>query len=91
VCSEQTTTRLPGAAAARGRERGDEPGRRRVLDVAVQARGQAEQVGEPGERHLLELLERRRGAPEDPDLVQRRDEELGEDPGSDAVVAKYAK
>jgi len=63
-----------------GRERRDQSGRGGVLDMAVEALRQAEQVGEPGERHLLELLERGRGAPEDPDLVQRRDEELGEDP-----------
>src|SRR6185295_10673589 len=59
-----------------GRERRDQSGRGGVLDMAVEALRQAEQVGEPGERHLLELLERGRGAPEDPDLVQRRDEEL---------------
>ena len=46
----------------------------------MQARGKAEELCEPGERHLLELLERGRGAPQDPDLVERRDEQLGEDP-----------
>jgi hypothetical protein len=71
---------LPRRRGARGGERGDEPGRRRVLDVAVHPRRQAEQVGEPLERHLLELLERRRGTPEDPHLVESRDEELGENP-----------
>ena len=34
---------------------------------------------EPVERHLLELLQGGRGSPEDPHLVQRRDQELGED------------
>ena len=70
-----TRRRRPG-----GRERGDQARRGRVLDVPVETLRQAEQVGEPGERHLLELLERGRGAPEDPDLVQRSDEELGKDP-----------
>ena len=69
-----------GRRGAGGGERGHEPGRRGVLDVAVQAGRQPEQVGEPGERHLLELLERRRRAPEDPDLVEAGREELGEDP-----------
>ena len=50
-----------------------------VLDVAVQAVRQPEQLREPVERQLLELLQRRRGAPEDPDLVQPGAEQLGED------------
>ena len=49
--------------------------------MAVQRLGQAEQLPQPVERHLLELLQRRRGAPEDPDLVEPGDQELGEDPG----------
>ena len=63
-----------------GRERGDEARRGRVLDVPVEALREAEQVGEPGERHLLELLQGGRRAPEDPDLVERGDQELREDP-----------
>ena len=62
-------------------ERRDEARGRRVLDVPVHAGGQAQQVGEPLERHLLELLERGRRPPEDPDLVERGDEQLREDPG----------
>ena len=50
--------------------------------------GQAEQLPQPVERHLLELLQRRRGAPEDADLVERGDQQLGEDARLAAVVAK---
>ena len=57
--------------------------------MAVQSGRQAEELGEPVERHLLQLLESRRRAPEDPDLVQPRDQELGQDPrlggGADEV------
>ncbi len=57
--------------------------------MAVQTWRQAEKLREPVECHLLQLLQRRRGAPEDPDLVQPRDQELGQDPrlggGADEV------
>ena len=77
--------------AGRG-ERRHEPGRRGVLEMAVQPRREAEQVGEPGQRDLLELLERRRGTPEDPDLVQPRGEQLGEDRRAPSRCSgKYAK
>ena len=68
-----------GRDVARGRERGERRGGRAVLDVAVPGRRQAEQVGEPGERDLLELGRGRRRAPEHRVLVERRDQELGED------------
>ena len=72
---------LAGRGGAGRGERRHEPGRRGVLEMAVQPRREAEQVGEPGEGDLLELLERRRRPPEDPDLVEPRREELGEHPG----------
>ena len=65
---------------ARRCESGHRPGRRSVLEMSVQAGRQPEQLREPVERHLLELLQRRRGAPEDSDLVQPGDQQLGEDP-----------
>jgi hypothetical protein len=49
--------------------------------MPVERLGQAEQLSHPVERHLLQLLQRRRGAPEDPDLVEPGDQELGENPG----------
>ena len=54
--------------------------------MAVQAVRQPEQLREPVESQLLELLQRRRGAPEDPDLVQPRAEQFGEDTGFRASV-----
>ena len=69
------------AQRARDRERREHTRRGRVLDVPVEVRGQAEELREPVERHLLELLQRRRRAPEDPDLVEPGDQELGEDTG----------
>ena len=65
---------------ASGRERGERRGRRRVLDVAVPARRQAEELREPVHDVQLELGRRRRRPPQDPDRVQRRDQELGQDP-----------
>ena len=66
---------------ARDCERDERARRRRVLDVAVQPGRKPEQLGEPVERQLLELLERGRRAPEDPDLVQARGEQLRQDRG----------
>ena len=62
------------------RDRRHRPHRRSVLEMSVQAGRQPEQLREPVERHLLQLLQQRRCAPEDPDLVQPRGEQLGEDP-----------
>jgi hypothetical protein len=72
----------------RGGKRND--GRRRggVLDVAVQALREAEQLREPVERELLDLRRRRRRAPEHRVDVQGRDDELGEDPRLEPVLAK---
>ena len=70
-----------GSRGPRRRERRDQARRGRVLDVPVERLGQAEQLPQPVERHLLELLQRRRGAPEDADLVEPGDQELGQDPG----------
>ena len=81
VCSEQTTTRRSGAAARAAASAVIRPDDARVLDVAVERLGQAEQLPQPVERHLLELLQRRRGAPEDADLVEPGDQQLGQDPG----------
>ena len=89
ACSEQTTTRAPGLAWRAAAS---------AVIVAVEAVSsiwpcsparQAEELREPVERHLLQLLESRRRAPEDPDLVQPGDQQLGEDPrlggGADEV------
>ena len=65
----------------RNRERRQHSRRRGVLDVAVQLRRQPEELREPVEGHFLELLERGRRPPEDPDLIERGDQELGEDAG----------
>ena len=80
-----------GLRCARRSERHHRAGRGRVLDVAVQAVRQPEQLREPVERQLLELLERRRGAPEDADLVQARAEQLGEDAGLRAGVREVGE
>ena len=48
--------------------------------------GQPEQLAQPVERQLLQLLQHGRGAPEDADLVERRDQQLGQDPGLRARV-----
>ena len=79
VCSEQTTTPPVRQRRPRSHERGQRRDRRRVLDVAVPARGQAEQLREPAHDVLLELGQRRAGPPEDADLVERRRQQLGED------------
>ena len=63
---------------ARGRERRQRRDRCPLLDVAVQAGREPEQLRKPVEGRLLELLERRRGAPEDADVVEPRDQQLGE-------------
>ena len=68
-----------GRRLARGDERGQRPDRGGVLDVPVELRRQAEQLPQPVQRHLLELLQHRRGAPEDADLVEGGDQQLGED------------
>ena len=47
--------------------------------MAVEPRRQPEELREPVERHLLELLQRGRRAPEDPDLIEPRDQQLRED------------
>ena len=70
-----------GSRRARGGEGGDQARRRRVLDVPVELLGQPEQLSQPVQRQLLELLQGGRRAPENPDLVQARDEQLGQDPG----------
>ena len=79
ACSEQTTTLRPvtwrAAISAAS------------VDVDAvssmcpcQPSGQAEQLPHPVDGPQLELRRRGRGAPEDRDLVQRRREQLGEDP-----------
>ena len=65
---------------SRGRERRQRRRRRGVLDVAVQAGRQPEELREPVQRDLLELGRRRRGRPRHRIRVQRRDQQLGEDP-----------
>ena len=70
-----------GSRGAGRRERDERARRGGVLDVAVQPGRKPEELREPVERHLLELLQRGRRAPEDPDLVEARDQELGEDAG----------
>ena len=62
-------------------ERDERARRRRVLDLPAKPSGEPEQLREPVERHLLELLQRRGGPPEDPELVQPGDQDLGEDRG----------
>ena len=62
------------------RQRRERRGRSRVLDVPVPLARQPEQLGEPIHRHQLELGRRGRGPPEDLRHVQRRGQELGEDP-----------
>jgi hypothetical protein len=69
-----------GPRPPRGGERDERGGRRGVLDVPVPAFGEPEQARQPRERDLLELLERRRRPPEDADVVERGDQQLGEDP-----------
>ena len=68
-----------GPCLARRSQPGDRRDRRAVLELAVPAGREAQQLREPRERHLLELLERRGGPPEDPDVVEPGHEELGED------------
>ncbi len=65
---------------AGGGECGDQARGGRVLEMAVERIGKSEQLPQPVERHLLQLLQGRRGAPEDPHLVERRDQELGQNP-----------
>ena len=47
--------------------------------MTVQAGRKAEELREPVERHLLELLQGRGRPPQDPELVEPRDQELRED------------
>jgi hypothetical protein len=68
--------RLARGRQCRHRRRG-----RGVLDVPVPAGGKPEQLREPGQGHLLELGRGRRGPPENRDVVERRRQQLGEDPG----------
>ena len=67
--------RLPGGRQCRERR-----GRRRVFDVPVPLAREPEQLREPVHRHDLELRRGRRGPPEDLRYVQRRGEELRQDP-----------
>ena len=75
----RTGLRLTG-----GRERRERRERRSLLEMAVPAGGQPDQLGEPGDDRLLELLQRRRRAPENADVVERGGEQLGEDARSGA-------
>src|ERR671919_1845368 len=69
-----------GALSVPGRcERGESRRRRRVLDVAVQAVGQAEELTEPVDGKLLKLGRSRRGAPQHRVHVEGGGEELRED------------
>ena len=65
---------------AGGDHRGHRRGRRRILDVAVPAVRQPEQLRGPVARQPFELRRRRRGAPQERDRVERGGEHLGEDP-----------
>ena len=69
-----------GPQRPRCRERCDRRRRRRVLDVAVPAARQPEQLREPVQHRQLELGRGRRREPRHRVHVQRRDQELGEDP-----------
>ena len=90
ACSERVHD-AAGAQRPRGGERGERRGRCGVLDVAVQAGRQPEQLGEPVQHDLLELGRRRRGDPRHRVHVQRGDEELGEDPGLRARVREIGE
>ena len=79
------SARLP---RARRGERGDRRGRRRVLDVPVPAARQAEQLREPVQHRHLELGRGRGREPGHVVDVQRRDQELGEDPRLGAGVGE---
>ena len=60
--------------------------------MAAKLLREADELAQPVDRQLLELLQRGRGAPEDPDLVEPRDEQLREHARAPSpVVAKYAK
>ena len=79
---------------ARRDQRGERGRRGRVLDVPVPAVREPEQLPRPVGRAQLELGRGRRGAPEDRDLVQRRRDQLGEDPrlgGGDGEVGEEAR
>ena len=58
--------------------RGENTGRRGVLDVSLELVRKPQELTQPVHRQLLELLQSRRRPPENPDLVQTRDQELGE-------------
>ncbi len=62
----------------RGDHRGQNAGGRGVLDVPAERIREADELAEPVDGQLLQLLQRGRRAPEDPDLVEAGDQELGE-------------
>ena len=82
---------LPGSELARGRQRDESRRRRRVLDVAVPAGRQPEQLRHPVEHDALQLGRGRRRAPEDRVLVERGREELREDRGLRARDARSTR
>ena len=78
---------------ASGRARAPRPVRRApggggVLDVTVEPGRKPDELSQPVGRHLLELLERGRRAPENPGLVEPGDQQLRQNAGLRAVVAK---
>ena len=73
---------------ARRCERGDRRDRGSVLDVAVPPVGQPEQLRQPVDGVRLELGQRRRRAPDEADRVERRRDQLGEDPGLRRAVGE---
>ena len=77
--ARSTRSSLASGGLAGGDQRRQRRGRGAVLDVAVPAGRQPEQLGDPVEHHALELGRRRRRAPQDRDRVERRRQQLGED------------
>ena len=65
---------------ARSGERRDRRGRGGVLDMAVPAAGQPEQLRGPVQRQTLELRRGGRRPPQERNRVEGRGEQLGEDP-----------